>query len=360
MKTRNFALLAALVALTAVSFAGAAFAQDATQVTPRFATLPTHYAAPLSEPVTGLTTWTGSFEYKNKSNSFIMVGTNPATTNTTTTFQVEIIPVKLSYTVNGKSYTYDPMAKLSSGKSPVQYTAASPLFKSMNWTQGGTNLGTTQYEDAFQRGNFWTDVMTNTAYHAVLSAPKLEPEQSFTVPAADGTVSQECVYTCITVGVADINWFDTQIQTMLKTLKIKPNTLPIFMTYDVYLTEGGCCIGGYHSADTNGQTYSMYTYIDTVGEFSQDVSALSHELGEWYDDPKVNNTQGACGGLLEVGDPLEGTANFGTYPYKLGGFTYHLQDLTYLQYFGQTPSTSANGWWTFQDYPFTQVCQNGQ
>jgi hypothetical protein len=295
-----------------------------------------------------------------------MVGTNPATSNTTTTVQAEIIPVKLEYTVKGKNYTYDPTAKLSTGKSPVQYTAASPLFSSaLDWTQGGTDLGKTQYEDAFQRGNFWTDVMTNTSYHVRLAGPKLAPVQTFTVPAADGTVQNECVDSCITVGLADINWFDTQIQSMLTKLKIQPNTIPIFITYDVYLTEfGECCIGGYHSADTNGQTYSHFTYIDTVGEFSQDVSALSHELGEWYDDPMVNNvlsTPANCaGGLLEVGDPLETTANFGTYPYALGGFTYHLQDLTFLKYFGQTPSTSVNDWWTFQNYPFTTVCQNGQ
>jgi hypothetical protein len=359
MKTRSFAC-AALVALIAVSLAGAAFAQD-TQVHPRYTTLPTHYAAPLSTPPTALTTWNGSFEYEGKSNSFIMVGTNPATTNTTTTFQVEIIPVKLSITSKGTTYTFDPMAKLSSGKSPVQYTVASPLFKSVvDWNQGGTDLGKTQYEDAFQRGNFWTDVMTNTSYHTMLSAPKLEPEQSFTVPKADATVDTVCIPGCFTAGEVNINWFDNQIQTMLTKLKIQPNTIPIFITYDLYLTDDGCCIGGYHSADTNGQTYSMFTYIDVSGNFSQDVSALSHELGEWYDDPLVNNTQGACGGLLEVGDPLEGTTNFGTYPYTVGGFTYHLQDLVFLKYFGQTPSTSVNDWWTFQNYPFTQVCQNGQ
>jgi hypothetical protein len=163
----------------------------------------------------------------------------------------------------------------------------------------------------------------------------------------------------VTVGLADINFFDTAINKVIKHYtQIQPNALVIFVTYDAYLTEGGCCIGGYHSA-TGNQTYSHFTYIDHTGVFSQDVSALSHEVGEWMDDPLVNNVQGACGGLLENGDPLEGEANYGGFPYTLNGFTYNLQDLVWLKYFGQTPPTSANNWWSFQNASLS-VCSNGQ
>src|SRR5215467_12585380 len=74
--------------------------------------------------------------------------------------------------------------------------------------------------------------------------------------------------------------------------------------------SSGCCISGYHSAvmNVNGtQAFAYASYIDEVGNFAQDVSALSHEVGEWLDDPLVTNNcnQGACG-ILEVGDPAEG------------------------------------------------------
>ena len=65
-------------------------------------------------------------------------------------------------------------------------------------------------------------------------------------------------------------------------------------------------IGGYHSA-TGAQSYTYSTYIDHSGEFAQDVSALSHEIGECVDDPLVANPNGNqthCG-ILDVGDPLE-------------------------------------------------------
>ena len=71
--------------------------------------------------------------------------------------------------------------------------------------------------------------------------------------------------------------------------------------------------------------------------------------------------QGACGGILENGDPLEGLANYGTFPVTSKGVTWHPQDLVFLKYFGQTPSTSVNDWWTFNNNPaVTSVCQFGQ
>jgi hypothetical protein len=109
------------------------------------------------------------------------------------------------------------------------------------------------------------------------------------------------------------------------------------------------------------QAYAHFTYIDKP-VFAQDVSALSHEVGEWADDPLVVNINGnpvACG-ILETGDPEETFANYGAFPYTLGGFTYNLQDLVYIPYFGAAPGISANSSLTFQGNPFhLTVCSNG-
>jgi hypothetical protein len=98
-----------------------------------------------------------------------------------------------------------------------------------------------------------------------------------------------------------------------------------------------------------------------VGAFSQDVSALSHEIGEWADDPLTVNFNGnntPCG-ILEVGDPEEGFSNFGAFPYVLHGFTYNLQDLVTLPYFGAPATTSVNHWFSFQGNSSLFVCSNG-
>jgi hypothetical protein len=83
-------------------------------------------------------------------------------------------------------------------------------------------------------------------------------------------------------------------------------------------------------------------------------------VGEWADDPLVVNINGnntPCGNL-EVGDPLENNANYGDFQYTANGFTYNLQDLVTLPYFGAPTSTSVNHEFTFQGESLT-VCQNG-
>jgi hypothetical protein len=367
MKQRNtvLSLLAALAVVACVT--GSALAQEDTMpARPMFERLkPTLHAPSGSDaPVTPLTTWNGSFVYNNHTYNYNMVGTAPST-GTTTTVKTFLIPIALKYVSNGTTTIFSPQTLQSNGKSAVANTANSPIFKNMAWvTPEGVSLGTTQYEDAFQRGNFWTTV-AGTNYHLLLGQPKVTPLQTLTVPAADGKVSTEFG---ITVGTADINWFDGQLQTILTKFAklITPNTLPIFITYNSYLTEGGCCIGGYHSSygsTSAPQAYSHFTYISTPGIFSQDVSALSHEVGEWLDDPLVVNTNGnpvACG-ILENGDPEEGFSNYGAFPYTLNGFTYNLQDLVYLEYFGAPTTTSVDGGTeSFHDNPFKLgICNNG-
>ena len=137
-----------------------------------------------------------------------------------------------------------------------------------------------------------------------------------------------------TAALVDINWFDSQVPNLIS--KLQPNAFPIFLTYDTYLTQGGsCCIGGYHSSEgstSNPQSYAEAAYVDHPGVFSQNVSALSHEVGEWADDPLTVNFNGnntPCG-ILEVGDPEEAFSNYGGFPYVLHGFTYNLQDLVTL------------------------------
>jgi hypothetical protein len=358
--------LSLLATLTVTACAGAAFAQDAVDTMPAkpmYGHLTPHLRADINTPATPLTTWNGTFTYSGKTYKYNMVGTVPSS-GTSTTIPAFIIPVKLSYTTTKGTTSFTPQTKLSNGQTAIQNIVASPIFQTgVDFTSGGTDLGSTQYIDAFQRGNFWGQVSTATGYHLLLGTPKVLPVLSLTVPTADGKVGTEFG---VRVGLADINWFDAQLQAYMTANKsIVPNSLPIFVTYDVYLTEGGCCIGGYHNSygsTSAPQAYSHFTYINHVGAFAQDVSALSHETAEWADDPLVVNTSGnqvACG-ILEVGDPEEGFTNYGAFPYTLGGFTYNLQDLTFLEYFGAPNTTSANGALTFQGNPFSlSVCSNG-
>ena len=314
--------------------------------------------------VTPLTTWNGSFVYGGITYKYNMVGKAPSS-GISTTIPVFLIPVKMIYNTTSGTTMLDPAtAKLSNGQTVQRNTIASPIFQSgIDFVTGGIDLGNTQYTDAFQRGNFWKMVSKHTGYHVLLGKPTVLKELTLTVPTTEGRIAKEFG---ITVGLAAQGWFDQQLQSYISSMtKIVPNSLPIFLTYDVYLTSGGCCIGGYHSAmgsQATPQAYVYATYIDTAGKFAQDVSALSHEVAEWADDPLVVNKLGNqvfCG-ILEVGDPEVPFLHHGAFPYTLNGFTYNLQDLVYLPYFGAAASTSANDSLTFQGNPFgLTVCSNG-
>lgn len=324
---------------------------------PTFVAGPNHMELAPQAPAAQLTQWNGTFtDLTKKKITFTMVGTDPTSTNVSSTIPVYIIPVKLVFPANNGNHTFDPKKTvLGNGKTVINNIIASPIFNpGVDFTQGGTDLGTTQYIDAFQRGNFWSTVATNSGYHVLLGKPKVLGEKTITVTSSSlGTVINNPFGSGV-VGTYDINAFDSQLQTwMAAQKKINPGVLPIFITYDVYLTSGGCCIGGYHNANgaqPGGQTYSHATYVDSPGAFSQDVSALSHEIGEWLDDPFVDNHVNCRdNSILEVGDPLEGNSNYGGFPYTLNGFTYNLQSLVFLGYFGAPASTSVHNWLSFQN-----------
>ena len=148
------------------------------------------------------------------------------------------------------------------------------------------------------------------------------------------------------LGATDINWLDPFLQsTVIPSLAaqgVGPGVLPVFLLHNFveYIsTTTNCCVLGYHNAYTTGsgiQTYGLAEY-DNSGAFSgtADISALSHEVGEWQNDPSgVNPTPSwghigqvtGCQANLEVGDPLSGT----TFKVNLNGFTYHPQQLAFF------------------------------
>jgi len=367
MNRRSYACLtsvAVLFLLICVGLAGSMLGQDAQIDKPRarYAIMPARLRTDVATPAASLESWNGSFTYSGTNYTYNMVGAAPST-NTTATITTYIVPVKIVITPRrGSTVTFDPSHVLSNGNSVTTNTLDSPLFDSTTtYTQGGVDVGTTQYIDAFQRANFWGTVQSNPNSHLLLS-PTVLAEQTLSPSRTYGKTGSPFGFTA---GLVDINWFDSQLPALITKLGISPNQFVIFLTYDTYLTQGGsCCIGGYHSSEgsvSNPQSYAEATYVDHTGVFSQDVSALSHEIGEWADDPLTVNYNGnntPCG-ILEVGDPEEGDANYGGFPYVLHGFTYNLQDLTMLPYFGAPTSTSVNGWLSFQHNTSLSVCSNG-
>ncbi len=318
-----------------------------------FTVLPNHGALPNGiHPAATLTQWSGGFtDLTGKNITYKMAGMDPSQSNTDTHIKTIIIPVVFVYGASNGNKTFDPTAKKTAGMgklSVIKALGKSPIFDpGADFPSGSIDCGTSQYIDAFQRCNFWNGVQTNTGYHTILDATKVKKLKplTITVSSAQGGVINNPFGSGV-VGTMDINAFDSALNSYIRSNSkvITADVFPLFVSYDIFLTSGGCCIGGYHSA-SGTQTYGYSTFVDSAGSFSQDVSAISHEVGEWMDDPFTNNHVNCRdNSILEVGDPLEGKTNYGTFTVSLNGQTWHPQSLVFLPYFGAPTSTSANGW----------------
>jgi hypothetical protein len=343
--TRSFRI-ASLLATTAIVCAAGAARAEQTGPRPLFAVIrhaPTPEMMKNRASASFPATWVYSYTYESKTYNETWIGANPSSA-TTETVPVYLIPLNLTWTTVNEN-----------AKKVIKSIVASPIFTPYDFTFGGTDIGSTQYEDAFAKVNVWSLGGSASGYHVSLAETTTKVTK-VTVPSGSGATGSPFGTQVLLV---DINWLDGEINTLIKTLKIPASAFPMFVTTQTYLYSGNssnCCIGGYHSVTSAGQPYGMFTYIKQSGEFSQDVSALSHELGEWVDDPYTANNS-PCG-IYEVGDPLERETNYGDYAFKVGSFTYHLQDLALLPYFGGPTGVTLDNLFTLQGTKL-RVCQNG-
>ncbi len=305
----------------------------------------------------------------------VMVGHGPST-KTTTSITTYLVPLVLRMPDGGvfNPDTVDTCLP-SPGGTDLKIVQNSPIFRPANFTFGSVNVGDTQYTDAFQRANFWSTA-NGTNYHTHLKTTTLSAV-SIKVPSGQG--STNAGLGCGDLGVINYYWFDPYVTgTVIPSLASKgvgPTSLVIFLLKDVVMALGGdspyvnCCVLGYHGAfGSPTQTYTPVDF-DTTGAFgsvAEDTTIMSHEVGEWMDDPLGTNATPPWGNVgqvvgcqnnLEVGDPLTGTQ---IPPITMSnGFTYHLQELAFFPWFFRTSSTSVNGWFS-DNGTFTSaqgVCQ---
>jgi hypothetical protein len=295
----------------------------------------------------------------------VMVGTDPfAGGGTTTMVQSPIIPVKV---ILGP-YTYDPTVPdpcLAAGMTVRDLATNSPMFNASDYVMNGVDVGNTQYIDAFQRSNFWA-LVGGTDYHMLLQ-PMVQAAQTY-IPASGFVTNALYCGDTTREGLIEINAFDSWVRNVaLPGAGVDPTQFPVILLQNVVMYDGvinNCCIGGYHAALGNFQTYSP-SNVDTTGFFTSapDIAILSHEVGEWLDDPLGNNQTPAwgnigqvvgCQGNLEVGDPLTGTL---FPPVMMNGFSYNPQELAHFNWFFGDDVPLGSGGLDSNNGTFTQAAQ---
>jgi hypothetical protein len=288
-----------------------------------------------------------------------MVGTDPIIAGAgTTSIAVEIIPVRLSFSLANTVMSGEATA-CGDNTGIVSRVTNSPLFTINTWSDNGVVIGQTQFPDAFQRANFWSIVSAASPnYHVMLQPVSVSPAVTAEVPLSSTLQSNPNPGCPQPIAAVPIGFMESIVQNTLAAQSITADTLPIFLTYNTaFLLPSGGLFLGYHSKQGN-QTYVVASYNDPgFNLFSynvEDVAVLTHELGEWLDNPLLVNTvpswgqiglQPSCGTALEVGDPLSASI----YPMATPTFTYHLQELAYFSWFARnSPSLALNGRYSTQ------------
>src|SRR5215469_10607337 len=326
-----------------------------------------------------------------------MVGNAP-TVGGTTQIDARIIPVSIRLLdangnqryVNGKKLYMDVTPDL--GK-----VLRSPLFSNAWFTSSSEP---TQFTDAVQRAEFWS-VMSQD-WHTVL-APSVKRPRVMSVPYGSYSFALNADGTCCRFVLIDSNTFIALLfpptfpvdnTTIIGAAELAGDmttkTLASFLFPNAFLYIGNvknCCILGFHEFDfepgipANGNlprayvmAYAAWITPGLLGSAFSDITGLSHELAETFNDPLVgafSTSGGACGGVgqplclnttpwwlapngncqdnLEVGDVVEDLPD-ATFPMQLNGYMYHPQNVALLQYFEQNGTSDAlDGAFTYPD-----------
>ena len=269
-------------------------------------------------------------------------------------------------------------------------TLDSPNFEESNYASGRR----IQFADAVQRAEFF-NVMDGT-WHTKLR-PQVVNRVTIDIPLQvqvrlpnGNIVTVQSYFVGVApdgsefVEVLDLlfnNLFFNQAVNDINSGNYQTNALNIAMWPNTYLfsidSQGNfasCCVLGFHTyiydPTTTPQQRWVYQYASWIspglfrGGF-QDVTALSHETSEAFNDPFVDNaaprwqfpnqppTSHVCQANLETGDPVEVLAT-ATVPITLKErhevFVYHPQTEALLQWFEMGATSNAiDGAFSFPD-----------
>ncbi len=322
-----------------------------------------------------------------------MVGRSPRT-NRTSIIGAPIIPVSIDMrNADGTPRYVNGQRLFMDATQFVRPVVNSPIFHPVKWP---TSEFPTQFLDALFRAQFWRgagdgdfdrgDHVSELWHTFLLPVPrtprvmKLNAGTYHFALNADGTccafvlVDSEAFGNALFPATADDT--TTPIGAAEHAHEMTTKDLSTLLFPNTFLYDNGdpsqCCTVGYHAFDMEPDAqgnftkfyvmnYSSWVTPGLFGPDFADVTALSHELSEAFNDPFVgfdgvhNMTQwwqapwGLCQNNLETGDVIEGLDNV-SYPVTIDGFTYHPQNEALLQWFaGESPSSAWHGAYSFPD-----------
>jgi hypothetical protein len=319
--------------------------------------------------------FTRSFTVNGVTFPYTMVGNDPSLGHITT-IPTKIVSVSLKL-LNADGTVFDTVDATRF----VQPALNSPNFQRFKYEHdatAGIPGEPTQFSDAIQRAEFASSMDPN--WHTEL-APTVVDNITITVPKfVNVRVGTQVVQSINYLSgiAADGNRFVLMLNNEIDAgkfttdafnLPLLPNTFLFSFNRTNPQQRGSCCVLGFHTYFTDGAVpesrwitqFASWISPGIFGGGFNDVTAISHEIAETFDDPFVNNItprwhfpgSTACQGNLETGDPVEVLAN-ATFPVTLKNkgveTTYHPQTEALLQWFAETvPSDALHGAYSYPD-----------
>ena len=307
---------------------------------------------------------------------YSMVGNTP-NQGGTTTFNAPIVPVTLDLRnadgsprfVNGKPLISHPDAF-------VQPVLNSPVFSNASFSSSEIP---TQITDAIQKAEFGNHARPD--WHTLLQ-PVVKTGRTMVLIRGTYRFALNFDGTCCLFVLVDENTFVNELfpptappdnSTVMGAAEvagdITTKDISTFLFPNTFLYANNdptkCCVLGFHSFDiepgdaSNGNqlrfyvmNYASWITPGVLGPALQDITNLSHEMAELYNDPFVGfdgihnvtpfwlNAARQCQDIMEVGDVVEDLPN-PTFPITLNGLTYHPQTVALLPWFEFTGNSFA-------------------
>jgi hypothetical protein len=298
-----------------------------------------------------------------------MVG-NPPEQGGTTIINAPIIPVTLDLRnfdgsprfVNGKPLISRPDAF-------VQPVLNSPVFSNANFSSSDVP---TQFADAIQKAEFGNHARPDwhTLLQPVVKTPRTMVLLQGTYQFALNPDGSCCFFVLVD--------FDTLLNKLFPPVSPPDNStvmgaaeiagdittkdISTFLFPNTFLYFNNnpmdCCFDGFHMFDlefgdaSNGNQLRFYVMnfsswispgVCCVSQGAQDISILSHEMAELFNDPflgfdGIHNVTPfwlstiQCQDLMEGGDVIEGLPN-AFFPVTINGYTYQTQTVALLPWF---------------------------
>lgn len=314
--------------------------------------------------------------------SFAMVGNSPEQGGTTH-ISAPVIPVSLNLlNPDGSVFLHYDVTPF------IQPSLLSPVFSPTHFS---TSAASTQFTDAIQRAEFFSVI--DQGWHTLLVS-SLKTARTMSVPAGSYRFALNPDGSCCFFVLVDANSFSNLLfpptfpvdnttiigqAELAGDMTTKDITTLLFPNTYLYLNGKvkDCCVLGFHEFDLepgipeNGNlprfyvmNYSSWISPGIFGGDFEDVTALSHEMAEIFNDPFVvfdgvhNLTPwwlsgSQCQDAMEVGDVIESLPANVVFPITMNGMTYHPQNEALLPWFEfQSPSTAFQGAYS---YPNTQT-----